>query len=60
MVRVGIGPIPETAGVHMAPSNLGTPHTIELTMDEVQMKISNSVDLDLLAMIFQLLKEQSC
>lgn len=60
MVRVGIGPIPEAAGVHMAASDLGTSHTIELMMGEVPMKISSSVAPDLLATLFQLLKRQPC
>lgn len=60
VARVGIGPIPEAAGVHMAVSDFGTSHTIEFMMGEVQMEISNSVGPDLPAMIFQLLKEQPC
>lgn len=60
VVRVDIGPVPKAAGGHIAVSDLGTPHTIELMMGDIRIKISNSVEPGLLAMIFRLLKEPSC
>ena len=62
MVRIGIdpAPVPEEAGAHMTAEDPDTAHTIELMMGDIRIKISNSANPDLLTMIFQMLKAQSC
>ena len=62
VVRFGIdpAPVPEEAGAHMTAADPDTAHTIELMMDDVSLKISNSADPFLLQQVIRMLRPLQC